>query len=95
MLGFRVYPVVPTLNLYRHSHIDSRMGFDIEILVRLHWKNIPFIFHPVRVYYPVDGISHFRPVRDNIRISAVYTRLCCGMLIRWPVLLWRKLRVFP
>jgi glycosyltransferase involved in cell wall biosynthesis len=92
MLGFRVYPVEPALNLYRRSYIDSRMGFDIEIIVRLHWKNIPFIFHPVRVSYPTDGISHFRPVRDNIRISWVYTRLCCEMLIRWPVLLVRDIR---
>jgi glycosyltransferase involved in cell wall biosynthesis len=92
MLGFRVYPVAPTLNLFRHSHIDSRMGFDIEILVRLVWKNIPLIFHPVRVTYPIDGISHFRPVRDNIRISWAYTRLCCGMLVRLPILLWRKLK---
>jgi glycosyltransferase involved in cell wall biosynthesis len=92
MLGFRVYPVTPTLKLYRHSYIDPRMGFDIDILVRLVWKNIPLIFHPVRVSYPADGISHFRPVRDNIRISWVYTRLCCGMLIRLPVLLARKLK---
>jgi glycosyltransferase involved in cell wall biosynthesis len=92
MLGFRVYPVEPTLNVYRHAYIDSRMGFDIDILVRLHWKNIPFIFHPVRVSYPADGISHFRPVRDNMRISWVYTRLCCGMLIRWPLLLARNVR---
>jgi glycosyltransferase involved in cell wall biosynthesis len=87
MLGFRVYPVAPTLNLFRHSCIDSRMGFDIDILVRLVWKKIPLIFHPVRVTYPADGISHFRPVRDNFRISWVYTKLCCGMLLRLPILL--------
>jgi glycosyltransferase involved in cell wall biosynthesis len=92
MLGFRVYPVEPALTLYRNTYIDSRMGFDIEILVRLHWRNIPFIFHPVRVSYPVDGISHFRPIRDNIRISWVYTRLCCEMLLRLPFLLARNLR---
>jgi glycosyltransferase involved in cell wall biosynthesis len=44
MVGFRVYPVRQVLNVCRRSYIDSRMGFDIEILVRLHWKNIPFIF---------------------------------------------------
>jgi glycosyltransferase involved in cell wall biosynthesis len=92
MLGFRVYPVAPTLNLCRHPYVDFRMGFDIEILVRLVWKKVPLIFYPVRVTYPVDGISHFRPVRDNIRISWVYTRLCCGMLFRLPILLARKLK---
>ena len=89
LLGFRVYPVEPVVRLYRQVRIDSRMGFDIDILVRLHWKNIPVVFYPVRVTYPADGVSHFRIVRDNIRISWVYTRLCCGMLIRLPLLLYR------
>ncbi|GHV95874.1 hypothetical protein AGMMS50293_21940 [Spirochaetia bacterium] len=92
MLGFRVYPVEPVYRLYQHSRIDSRMGFDIDILVRLCWKNIPLIFHPVRVVYPADGISHFRVVRDNMRISWVYTKLCCGMLLRLPVLLCRLVK---
>ncbi|MCL2879990.1 MAG: glycosyltransferase family 2 protein [Treponema sp.] len=86
MLGFRVYPVEPVFQLYRKAYIDSRMGFDIDILVRLYWKGLPLIFHPVAVTYPIDGISHFRPVRDNIRISLTYTRLCCGMLLRLPML---------
>jgi glycosyltransferase involved in cell wall biosynthesis len=90
MLGFRVYPVEPVCHLYHHSHIDSRMGFDIDILVRLYWKKIPLIFHPVKVTYPAGGISHFRILRDNIRISWVYTRLCCGMLLRLPLLLGRR-----
>ena len=89
LLGFRVYPVEPVFRLYRQARIDSRMGFDIDILVRLYWKNIPVVFYPVRVTYPADGVSHFRIVRDNIRISWVYTRLCCGMLIRLPLLLYR------
>jgi glycosyltransferase involved in cell wall biosynthesis len=90
MLGFRVYPVEPVFQLYRRAYIDSRMGFDIDILVRLCWMGLPLIFHPVRVTYPLDGISHFRPVRDNIRISLTYTRLCCGMLLRLPLLLGRN-----
>jgi glycosyltransferase involved in cell wall biosynthesis len=92
LLGFRVYPVEPVFHLYRHTRIDSRMGFDIDILVRLCWKNIPLVFYPVRVTYPADGVSHFRIVRDNIRISWVYTRLCCGMLLRLPLLLYRRLK---
>ena len=92
MLGFRVYPVEPVWDLYQRARIDPRMGFDIDILVRLYWKNIPLVFHPVRVQYPADGVSHFRPVRDNIRISWVYTRLCCGMLLRLPLFLARRIR---
>jgi glycosyltransferase involved in cell wall biosynthesis len=96
MIGFRVYPVTQVLGVCSRACLDFRMGFDIEVLVRMVWKNIPLMFHPLRVYYPVDGVSHFRPVRDNIGISLVYTKLCCGMLVRWPVLLWRRIkRILP
>jgi len=92
LLGFRVYPVKPALEIYSRSYIDSRMGFDIDILVRLYWKKIPLIFHPVKVTYPLDGISHFRLFWDNVRISFCFTRLCCGMLLRLPVLAVRAIR---
>ncbi|MDR1932589.1 MAG: glycosyltransferase family 2 protein [Spirochaetales bacterium] len=89
MCGFRVYPVEPVWELIHRHHLDCRMGFDIEILVRLYWENIPLIFHPIRVSYPEDGISHFHAVRDNTRISWVFTRLFFGMLARFPILLRR------
>jgi glycosyltransferase involved in cell wall biosynthesis len=92
MLGFRVYPVEPAYRLSCHSRLDSRMGFDIDILVRLYWEKIPLIFHPVRVIYPANGVSHFRIVRDNIRIGWVYTRLCCCLLPRLPFLVGRAVR---
>jgi glycosyltransferase involved in cell wall biosynthesis len=90
MIGFRVYPVEPLLRLCRARYIDRRMGFDIEILIRLYWMGLPLIFHPVRVVYPRDGISHFRVVGDNIRISWVFCRLFFGMLIRLPLLVLRR-----
>jgi hypothetical protein len=66
------------------------MGVDIELLVRLSWMGLPLIFHPVPVVYPPGGISHFRLVRDNIRISLVFFRLFWGMLFRLPVLIYRR-----
>ena len=39
---------------------------------------------------PRDGISHFRMGRDNLRISWMHARLFAGMLLRAPMLLWRK-----
>ena len=92
MCGFRVYPVEVTHKIMHRNFIDSRMGFDIDILVRLHWNNISFLFFPVHVIYPEDGISNFHIVKDNIRISLVFTRLFFGMLLRLPVLLYRKIR---
>ena len=92
MLGFRVYPIGHILGLYRHAILDWRMGFDVEILVRLNWKNIHMIYHPVKVSYPADGISHFRLLEDNARISWVFTKLCLMMFPRLPVLLARLIR---
>jgi predicted LPLAT superfamily acyltransferase len=68
------------------------MGFDPDILVRLSWAGVPLLFYPVKVKYPKDGISHFRMVRDNIRISCVLARLFRGMIPRLPLLLFRKPR---
>lgn len=91
MCGFRIYPVGPSAALVDRVRLDPRMGFDIEILVRLYWQGLRLRFFPVRVIYPEDGISHFRMFRDNLAISWVHTRLCLGMLWRSPWLLVRNL----
>ena len=93
LCGFRVYPVDETLRITKNPFIDKRMGFDAEILVRLYWNRVYPAFHPVKVKYPQDGISSFRIVRDNIRISWVYCRLCIGMLLRLPLLTKEKLKI--
>ncbi len=92
LCGFRVYPVESTCSFLRRGHIDSRMGFDIDILIKLIWRGLPFEFHPVKVTYPSDGISNFHPFRDNVRISWVFTKFFCGMILRIPLLAWRKIR---
>lgn len=92
MIGFRVYPVEPSYRVETHSVIDSRMGFDIDLLVHLAWLGVPIINKQVKIYYPLDGVSNFRNVRDNMRIGAVYTKLCVTMLLKWPVFLTRILR---
>ncbi len=89
MCGFRIYPIKETVEFLKTHSLDLRMGFDIEILVKLIWKGLLFEYYPVKVTYPSDGISNFHVVRDNVRISWVFTRLCCGMIIRIPKLLWR------
>ncbi len=91
MIGFRVYPVDPVIKLLDSKvYIDSRMGYDIEVLVRLFWKKVPVISESVKVFYPADGISNFRYVRDTIRISGTYARLCLGLFVRFPVLIYRN-----
>jgi glycosyltransferase involved in cell wall biosynthesis len=91
LCGFRIYPVEKTLALMQHSFFDKRMGFDTEMLVRLYWAGVPLVFYSVKVRYPPDGVSHFRMVADNVRISWTFTRLFFGMLLRLPLLLHRKI----
>jgi glycosyltransferase involved in cell wall biosynthesis len=92
LCGFRVYPVDAALRVTRHPFIDKRMGFDPEIMVRLYWNEVYPVFHPIEVSYPQDGISNFHIVKDNISISWTFTRLCIGMLFRFPVLIIRKIK---
>jgi len=66
------------------------MDFDVEILVRLYWRGIAIVNRPTQVRYPADGVSHFRVWRDNLMISRMHAKLFFGMLLRMPLLLWRK-----
>ena len=92
MCGFRVYPVDPVLALVDAAPVGRRMDFDVEVLVRLCWRGMPIVNVPTRVHYPADGISHFRAVLDNVLISRMHARLFAGMVLRAPLLLWRKVR---
>jgi len=92
MCGFRVYPLAPIMRLAQRASFGSRMEFDPEILVRAVWAGIPVVSMPTNVTYPIDGVSHFKMWRDNVRISWMHTRLFFGMLWRAPLLLARRLR---
>lgn len=91
MCGFRFYPLKPICELVNNSNIGNRMDFDSEILVRWVWRKGKIINLPTRVSYPLDGVSHFQMWRDNVLISKMHTRLFFGMLIRFPVLIYRRL----
>jgi glycosyltransferase involved in cell wall biosynthesis len=91
MCGFRVYPLATTCEIWRRHRIGRRMDFDIEIMVRLHWKGVRIIAAPTQVTYPRDGVSHFNLLSDNILIAGMHARLLVGMLLRLPALLYRRL----
>ncbi len=57
------------------EYIGRRMDFDVEIIVRLYWRGVPMRWLPTAVTYPLDGVSHFRMVRDNARMVALQLRL--------------------
>jgi len=92
MCGFRVYPLTPTLALINSANIGKRMDFDSDILVRLAWRNQPMRWRATKVHYPSDGVSHFHLFHDNLLISSMHTRLFFGMLVRAPLILWRRWR---
>ncbi|MBS7662294.1 glycosyltransferase family 2 protein [Pseudomonas lalucatii] len=92
MCGFRVYPLAATVALLDSTRLGRRMDFDPEILVRLAWRNQPMHWLPTKVHYPLDGLSHFRLLHDNALISKMHAKLFFGMLLRAPLILWRRWR---
>ncbi|MDO6498292.1 glycosyltransferase family 2 protein [Photobacterium sanguinicancri] len=90
MCGFRAYPIGPTIKVLSRNTIGQRMDFDTEILVRMYWDDCDIRFVETKVIYPEDGLSHFDVLWDNVKISAMHTRLFFGMLPRIPRLLKRN-----
>jgi glycosyltransferase involved in cell wall biosynthesis len=91
MCGFRLYPIAGMIALLDAERMGSRMDFDIEVLVRLHWRGVAMRWIPTRVQYPADGISHFRMIIDNALITRLHIRLFFGMLLRLPAIAARRL----
>ncbi|MCM8542541.1 MAG: glycosyltransferase family 2 protein [Lentisphaeraceae bacterium] len=89
MCGFRIYPLAQ-LSKVKMSSIGSRMDFDVEMAVRSIWAGIPLKTIDTKVIYPEDGISNFHYLKGNLRITWMHIKLCCGMILRLPKLLYRK-----
>ncbi len=79
LCGYRLYPIQSTLKLFSSCKF-MRMGFDIEILVRAYWNLIPIINLETRVTYPDTGLSHFKTLKDNIKISLLHSYLVLSSL---------------
>ncbi len=90
MCGFRVYPLGAYGELIKQTRLGNKMDFDIEVMVKMHWQNVPIHFIATKVHYPENGVSHFHVFDDNVLISLMHTRLFFGMLWRLPKLIWRK-----
>ena len=76
--GFRVYPLedLPSLKL-----LTARYEAELTLLVFSAWKGLKLVPVPVRVYYPENRVSHFRPFADFFRISVLNTVLCVLALV--------------
>lgn len=85
--GYRAYPVAALCSL---KLWDNHYSFEVEVLVKAAWGGFEIVEIPVRVYYPEASkrISHFKTIKDNLRISVLNTRLTIRALIPVP---YRKL----
>lgn len=72
--GYRSYPIFKYKNM---RFFTSKYEFEIEVIVRSAWKDIPIKFLPIDVYYPPqeERITHFRKIPDFTRISILNTVL--------------------
>ncbi|MBL1280464.1 MAG: DUF2062 domain-containing protein [Fluviicola sp.] len=76
--GFRLYPLSP---MKKMKFFTKKFEFEIEVIVRLAWRNVKFVPVKVRVLYDMDErVSHFRPARDFFRISVLNSVLVLGAL---------------
>jgi len=91
MCGFRVYPLAAAVALDDAAPVGRRMQFDTDIIVRLHWSGVAVVNLKTPVTYPVDGVSHFDLLRDNLRMTGLHLRLACGFVLRLPMLVARRL----
>ena len=77
--GFRIYPMKP---MRKMRFFTRKFEFEIEVIVRLAWKNVKFYPVAIRVLYDMDErVSHFRPARDFFRISVLNSVLVLGALL--------------
>ncbi len=72
--GFRVYPLREVRSLFLRTR---RFSFEVEVIVKLTWIDVPIVSVPIRVLYQEEGerVSHYRPVVDAFRIGGLYGHL--------------------
>jgi glycosyltransferase involved in cell wall biosynthesis len=77
--GFRIYPLKPLKRIWLFT---NKFELEIEVIVKLAWRFVPFVAVPIQVKYdPNERVSHFRPARDFTRISILNTVLVLIALI--------------
>lgn len=77
--GFRLYPIraMETIKLR-----TNKFEFEIEAMVKSSWEGITLKNVPIRVLYDEsERVSHYRPLKDFLRISALNTVLVLVALI--------------
>ncbi len=78
LFGFRVYPIAQLIEVFASTSGMRRFDFDSEAAIRMSWRGVRSInvVTPVRYFDPNDGgVSHFKYLRDNLLLTAMYARL--------------------
>lgn len=89
--GYRLYPLRKLRGL---GLLTSRYEAELELLVFASWHGVELVPIAIDVYYPPreERVSHFRPVKDFVRISVLNTVLCfLAVVYGLPLRLWRWL----
>ncbi len=88
--GFRLYPLrdLPSMKV-----VGNRYEAELSLLLFSAWKGLRLVPVQVRVNYPRDRVTHFRPFQDFMRITLVnIIGLPLALLYGWPRILLHKLR---
>lgn len=88
--GYRLYPLNDLPGLWL---LSSRYEAELTLLVFSAWKGLTLKPVPVKVAYPEDRVSHFRPVKDFARITLLNTiLLIVALLYGYPRMMLQKIR---
>ncbi|TDE10276.1 DUF2062 domain-containing protein [Dyadobacter psychrotolerans] len=89
--GFRLYPLDP---LKKTRLFTRKFETEIEVIVKLAWKNVQILPVNIRVIYDKnERVTHFRPFRDFTRISILNTWLVILTLLWYlPIRLFLYIR---
>jgi glycosyltransferase involved in cell wall biosynthesis len=84
LFGFRVYPLQALVRVLEGTRGGRGYDFDPEVAVRLAWAGVPAINLDAACVYVErarGGVSHFRYLRDNLRMIAMHIRLIGEILL--------------
>ncbi|HMD59904.1 MAG TPA: glycosyltransferase family 2 protein [Opitutaceae bacterium] len=84
LFGFRVYPLAPLVRILQGTRGARRYDFDPEMAVRLAWQDTPAINLSAACRYvgrDRGGVSHFRYLRDNLRMIGMHARLLGALVL--------------
>ena len=89
--GFRLYPLRVIKNM---KFFTTKFEFEIEVIVKSAWRDVPVINIPIQVLYDEsERVSHFRPFKDFTRISILNTWLVILALLYYkPRQLYRNFK---